>query len=203
MSKMLSLNKFIYIHICVFFCLINLATNQEDEIEKLSISVDDKTWKFTLNDSPNAKILHEKLMSKKKMELDFSVVKAGTINSLIWSGTSLQFNALDESASDGPYKKYHIYAGHNEGNSVLYIVLGDTSGLKCDDIGEITDGIDDLTEFDSFFKGKSTSDDIKLTFKLETETKQSLTISIVTLALIVSSFGIAIFIVIIIFLLMK
>ena len=194
---MLSLNKIIYIHTYIFFCLINL-TNQETEI--LSITIKDKTWKFTLNDSPNAKILHEKLMSKKKMELDFSVVKAGTINSLIWSGTSLQFNALDESASDGPYKKYHIYAGHNEGNSVLYIVLGDTSGLKCDDIGEITDGIDDLTEFDSFFKGKSTSDDIKLTFKLETETKQSLTISIVTLALIVSSFGIAIFIVIIIFL---
>ena len=169
------------------------------------MSVDDKTWKFTLNDSPNAKILHEKLTSKKKMELDFSVVKLASINSLIWSGTSLQFNALDESASDGPYKKYHIYAGQDtEGNSVLYIVLGDTSGLKCDDIGEITDGIDDLTEFDSFFKGKSTSDDIKLTFKLETETKQqSLKISIVTLALIVSSFGIAIFIVIIIFLLMK
>ena len=197
MSKMLSFNKYIYIHIYIFFCFINL-TNQETEI--LSITIKDKTWKFTVNNSKNAATLYHKLKSKEKMNLQFSVVKVNNEKSLYWEGTSLSFEPSGD--SEVSYEKYHIYAGQSkDGKDVLYIILDpQSSAVGCYDIGEITDGIDNPFELDDLFDKKETSDDLKVTLKLEIEgKKKSLGISHIILALMISLIGMVIFTIFIIF----
>ena len=72
MVKYLSSTK-IYIYISLFACLFNVITN--DQEGNFYLIAFEKAFKFILNDTPNAKILAEKLKSEKSMTMTFKLLK--------------------------------------------------------------------------------------------------------------------------------
>ena len=82
----------IYIYISLFACLFNLITNDQEGY--YYITTFEKAWKITLNDTPNAKKLAEKLKSEKSMTMifGFSNVQINNGRDLYYFNVSQKFN---------------------------------------------------------------------------------------------------------------
>ena len=68
MTKQLRSTK-IFIYISIFGCLLNLVANEEGNFYLTGF--EDKSWKFVLEDTTNAKLLADKLKSEEAMSLKF------------------------------------------------------------------------------------------------------------------------------------
>ena len=149
MAKYLLSTK-IYIYISLFACLFNLTTNNQEG--NFYLTAFKKAWKFILNDTPNAKILAEKLKSEKALPLIFilrDIEKSGT--DIFGTNTSQIFN-FESTDNIDKFQPYDIIGVNDPGAEEDYLVIilnntgMDNPGYK---IGQLVNETYDLSEFNS------------------------------------------------------
>ena len=150
----------IYIYISLIACLMTLTIN--DQEGNFLLTGFEKKWKFKLNDEQNAKILADKLKTKKEIPLVF-LLKDETINgerdAYCFNRTSNYFN-FKTSENEAKFQPYDIIAVNDEGLDFLIIILENKhdsyKGIK---IGQLINGANDPSELNDPVKNKIAQDE--------------------------------------------
>ena len=122
----------------------------------------EKKWKFKLNDEQNAKILADKLKTKKEIPLVF-LLKDETINgerdAYCVNRTEHYFN-FEPTNNKAKFQPYDIITNNISNNDFIYIFLQNensvNSGIK---IGQLINGANDPSELNDPVKNKIAQDE--------------------------------------------
>ena len=147
----------------------------------------EKTWKFTLNNTPNGVKFYEELASQKAMEINFQVVKSGNEKFFYSSGTAFGFEPASTNPDSNSLKKYKISVDSTSANEFIYIWVEYVEAqYGGNEIGEIIEGIDELSELDSYFD-QIYAEGAKVTFIFNLEESEGSGGSVVYVVIIVTS----------------
>ena len=146
-ANTLSINIYIYILVCLV-CLTS-----SDKEGYFSISTSNKKWKFELNDSENAKKVADKLKKEGPMDFTFTYEEKGEVNTnivekrYIYYGHEFGFEGTETKTH---FERYDIGGAHDDIDTFVFYVTGSIGPIPLVKIGNLIEGLDKLTEFDSF-----------------------------------------------------